>query len=77
MIRKRQNPGKAPEGDVPQQLRQHVEEGDEEISNAEVHDHEVHAAQLLAAQRQHEQHHRVADHGQGEDQPAGTTEGKT
>ncbi len=39
--------GSSPVGDVPDELRQHVEERDEEIGGAEVHDHHVHSTQLL------------------------------
>ena len=38
-----------PVSDVPDELGQHVEEGDEQVSDAEVHNHHVHPAQLLPA----------------------------
>ena len=59
----------APVGDVPDELGQDVEDGDEEVCEGEVEHEVVHARRRLPAQLppQRRQHHRVARQGRQED----------
>ncbi|TNN67392.1 hypothetical protein EYF80_022337 [Liparis tanakae] len=54
------------EGDLPAELRQHLEEGDHQVRQAEVFDEEVHPGHLLLGVVHRQQDAHVADHGHHE-----------